>query len=245
MTNSDMVQRYRHLRNIANHIQDDVIDLVQYSTILEFGRRLGIVRSGELSVENQESKLLCDLAVHTARPGRSRAIDRYARSAAFPAGSDDARVLAALQKARFTTFRIEARHPVAGAMAHDLLLKKSFHLMDISVGLTAPRNFSLIGRLLDIDGFRMSCLTLVPMNSDLLEQARPRLPASMARNALEAFQDPGCAIALYRAAVELGTMQRAVTFDVVKKVPTARSVAMIRAINDHLSEDWPALTSAR
>jgi hypothetical protein len=37
-----------------------------------------------------------DLAIHTAPPGRSRVIDRYARSAQLPPGSDEALMLEAM-----------------------------------------------------------------------------------------------------------------------------------------------------
>ena len=244
MTQIDMVEHYRHLRDIAGDLQDDALELVQHSTMLEFGRRLGVVRSGELWVDDPEAKLVYDLAIHTARPGRSRAIDRYARRGAFPPGSDQARLLVALQNARFTTFQIQGRHPVAGAVAYDLLQKQSFHLMDISIGLSAEARFCFVGRLVEVDGFRMSCLTLVPMYRDLLEQAKPRLPTTMPGSVFEAFQDPRCAIAVYRAAIELGYMRRTVTFDVVKAVPTPQSVAAVMDFTDRRSEDWPTLTAA-
>jgi hypothetical protein len=244
MTEIDMVQRYRHLRAIAGVIQDGALDLVQHSTMLEFGRRLGAVRMGELCLDDPEIKLVYDLAIHTARPGRSRAIDRYARTATFPPGSDDARLLAALQKAQFTALQIEARHTVAGAMAYDLLLKQSFHLMDVSIGLSAKPKFAFVGRLAEVDGFRMSCLTLVPLRRELLEQALPRLPLTGKNSEIDAFRDPRSAIAVYRAAIELGYMRRTVAFDVVEKVPTARDVARVQDISDRRSGDWQGLTAA-
>ena len=240
----DLVEHYRHLRDVVGDLQDDALELVPESTILEFGRRLGAVRAGALCVDEREAKLVYDLAIHTARPGRSRAIDRYARAAAFPPDGDKARLLAALQTAKFTAFMIEARHKVAGVMAYDLLQKQSFHLMDISLGLSAPAKSSFVGRLVEVDGFHMSCLTLVPMNQELLEHAQPRLPLSLPGSVLEGFQDPRCGIAVYRAAIELGYMRRTVTFDVVKEVPTASSIAAVHGISDRLSGDWPTLTAA-
>ena len=245
MTQIDAVDHYRHLRDIAADIQNDALELVQHSTMLEFGRRLGVVRSGELWGDESELKLVYDLAIHTARPGRSRAIDRYARAAALPPASEKARVLVALQNARFTTFQFEGRHAVAGAMARDLLLKQSFHLMDVSIGLSAEAGDGFAGRLVEIDGFSMSCLTLAPMYRELMEHALPRLPRDIsASSVFEAFQDPRCAIAVYRAAIELGYMRRTVSFDVVKEVPSAQAVARVLEVNGRRSEDWPELTAA-
>jgi hypothetical protein len=54
-----------------------------------------------------------DLAIYTAPAGRSRAIDRYARSARFDPGSDEAIMLEAMCKARFAVLSVQHRHPVA------------------------------------------------------------------------------------------------------------------------------------
>jgi hypothetical protein len=59
-----------------------------------------------------------DLAIHPAPPGRSRAIDRYARSARFPPRSDDVLVLKAMREARSAILAIERRHPAAGLIAN-------------------------------------------------------------------------------------------------------------------------------
>ena len=245
MTETDLVQHYRYLRGIAEEIQNGALDLVQQSTMLEFGRRLGVVRMGELCLDDEENKLACDLAIHTARPGRSRAIDRYARSATFRSDSDEARVLAALQEARFTTFQFETRHAVAGAIAYDVLLKQDFHLMDVSIGLSAKPKDAFVGRLVELDGFRMSCISVVPMTRVLIEAALPRLPSDLTKGTvISAFQDPRCAIAFYRTAIELGYMQRTVSFDVVKELPTAESVAAITEISGRLLADLPGLTLA-
>jgi hypothetical protein len=116
--------------------------------------------------------------------------------------------------------------------------------MDISIGLSAEPKFCFVGRLAELDGFRMSCLTLVPMYRELLEQANSRLPSTLPGSTFEAFQDPRCAIAFYRAAIDLGYMQRTVTFDVVQAVPTAESVAKVSGISGRRSEDWQQLTAA-
>jgi hypothetical protein len=240
MIQTDLVQHYRHLRGIAGDIQNAAVDLVQHSTMMEFGRRLGLVRGGELFLDDEENKVLCDLAIHTARPGRSRAIDRYARTAAFFPGNDEGRVLAALQKAQFTMFKIESRRAVAGAIAYDVLLEQSFHLMDVAIGLSARPGDGFVGRVVEIDGFRMSCLSLVPLLRELLEHALPRMPDSVAVPEINAFQDPRCAIAIYRSAIELGFMQRTVSFDVVNELPTAQNVAAL--LNDRPPVDLPKLT---
>jgi hypothetical protein len=60
-----------------------------------------------------ELNFVNDLVVHTAPAARSRAIDRYARSAQLAPGSDEALVLEAMRVARFAILVIERRHEVA------------------------------------------------------------------------------------------------------------------------------------
>ena len=52
-----------------------------------------------------ELTLAFDLAIHTARPDRTRAVDRYAGAAQLQPGSDEALVLEAMRRARFSVWR--------------------------------------------------------------------------------------------------------------------------------------------
>lgn len=62
-----------------------------------------------------------DLALYQQRPGRSRAIERYARAARPNAGSDGALVLQAMCRARFGLWRVVGQHHVCGIVVSDLL----------------------------------------------------------------------------------------------------------------------------
>lgn len=77
--------------------------------------------------------LIFDLAVHTARPGRSRAIDRYAKAAALSPGSDEANALDAIRPAEFSLWRIEPHHQTAGLVVKDTLRDKEAWLVDESL----------------------------------------------------------------------------------------------------------------
>jgi len=74
-----------------------------------------------------------DLAIYTAPPGRSRAIDRYARSAQLPPGSDEARMLEAMRAARFAILIIGPRHDATGVIATDLFRRTRVWLVDIGL----------------------------------------------------------------------------------------------------------------
>lgn len=74
--------------------------------------------------------LVLDLAIHTAKKRGARTIDRYAKAAQVPPGSDKALMLNAMRAARFSIWRIERRHEETGLVVTDLLRKAETRLID-------------------------------------------------------------------------------------------------------------------
>jgi hypothetical protein len=148
---SNLVQRYQEYRRISGDIQSEVLEMVPGMAMIEFGRRLGALWHGKVALDDpNDLKLLYDIAIHPAKPGRTRAVDRYAHKARFPDGSDNALILHSLRNAYCTMFEFRSRHNVAGAVAWDLLRKQEFHLLDISLGLSAKPGDCYVARLMDI-----------------------------------------------------------------------------------------------
>ena len=97
-----MLARYRHLREISKQHHANAMDFLSGDAVLSHARRLGLAHGKDLILESTNLLTLAfDLAIHTAPEGRSRAIDRYARSTRYAAGSDEALALEALCDARF------------------------------------------------------------------------------------------------------------------------------------------------
>lgn len=86
MMSDEHLRRYRHWRAINTRHHSAALKFLARSTILEHARRLGLA-AGRVLVANsmEEMTLVFDLAIYTAREGRSRAIARYAQSGAAPA----------------------------------------------------------------------------------------------------------------------------------------------------------------
>src|SRR6266481_1031002 len=117
-----VLARYRALREISKRHHHEVLKLISGDALLRQARRLGLARGRTLILDDMdELNYVYDLAIHTASPGSSRAIDRYARSARLAAGSDEALVLEGMRAARFSILLIERRHDIAGLIATDLL----------------------------------------------------------------------------------------------------------------------------
>jgi hypothetical protein len=89
----EVLARYRRLRAISVQHHSKVLEFLSHDAILHQARRLGLAQGKTLVVDNMEElHLAFDLAIHTAEMGRSRAIERYARSAQLAPGSDEALV---------------------------------------------------------------------------------------------------------------------------------------------------------
>jgi hypothetical protein len=122
MTRDQILERYRHLREISTGHHSGALKFVPRQALLEHAKRLGLAIGGMLVAESEaEMTLVFDLALYTAKEGRSRALDRYARATPLPPGSDAARVLEAMRHARFSVWRINRRHETAGLIITDLL----------------------------------------------------------------------------------------------------------------------------
>src|SRR5215208_4688177 len=85
-----ILTRYRHLRAISVRHHNGALEFLSKSALLEHARHLGLTAGKTLVAESMEELTLAfDLAVYTAKPGHSRAIDRYARARQLQPGSDE------------------------------------------------------------------------------------------------------------------------------------------------------------
>jgi hypothetical protein len=107
----EVLARYRHLRQICKRHHSDALKLLSRHAILHQARRLGLADGKFFILDSMDELTLAfDLAIHTAPAGRSRAIDRYARSTQFASGSDEALMLEAMCNARFAIVLVQRRH---------------------------------------------------------------------------------------------------------------------------------------
>lgn len=208
MSQEEILHRYRHLRAISVRHHSGALDCLARPAILEHARHLGLAHGQTLVAESQEKTMLIfDLAVHTARSGRSRAIDRYAKAAALASGSEDAKMLEAICQARFSIWRIERRHDVAGVIAADMLHERETWLIDEGLAASFKPGMMIAGRLCWPEDFAMTCGVVVPVNAELIcDILLDR--AAWLRSADRAADDPRFATVIYRAVLESGMMDR-------------------------------------
>ena len=211
----EALARYRLAREISRRHNANLLEALPKDAIFQHARRLGMYQGKTLVLDDWDDLTLAvDLAIHTAPPGRSRAIDRYVDSVGPKRDSEEAIVLEAMREARFAILLIRERHPAAGVIVTDLFRKTDLWLMDEGLELSMPDNSALATRYYTIGPFIMTAGVCLPIGREALEWAIESTPQLMRKPYAEAIQDRRFAEAVYRGALEDGTMGRVQLRDV-------------------------------
>jgi hypothetical protein len=213
MTRSEILSRYRRLRQISKEQHEAVLDIIAPDVVLDWARRIDLTQ-GKTVVSDSEYELALaeDLAIYLPRLGRSHPLGRYARAAGFAPGSDKAIVLEAMRHAGFSLWRVERHHETTGLILRDLLREEEIWLIDEAMAKNARPGREMAARLVQADRFAMTARVIVPINPvlmtrpELMEEVFIRAPALRSLQGKALAEDPGFAIGIYRAAVATGAM---------------------------------------
>ena len=207
MTRTEILTRYRRLRQVSKQHHQAVLDIIAPDVVLDWAKRLGLTQGRTVVLESEHEMTLAeDLAVYLPRPGRSHPLDRYARATRFVPDSDEAIVVEAMRRARFSLWRVERRHETAGLILRDLLRGGEIRLVDETMEKSAPLGVEMAARLLTLEGFAMTARIIVPVTPDLMKEVFNRAPALRRTQGDILARDPRFAIGIYRAAVATGAM---------------------------------------
>jgi hypothetical protein len=209
MKRRDVLRRYRNLRAICTRHHTAAVKFLAQSAIMESARRLGLTAGQALITDStEELTLVFDLAIYTAKQGRTRAIDRYAKAAQLPAGSDEMQMLEAMRRARFSIWRIERRHDTFGLVVADQLRQAETWLVDEGLAATARHGMCFAGRLCEVGQFAVTNGVMVPVHGPMIEQVLTDNLASCRVGQPQVGDEPRFAAAIYRAALDDGIMHR-------------------------------------
>jgi hypothetical protein len=205
---NEVIARYRHLREISKQHHFAIMKLISQDAMLRHARSLGLA-AGKTLVSNrmEDLSMAFDLAIYTASADRSRAIDRFARSARFAPGSDEALMLEAMCNARFAVVSVQRRHPVAGLVVTDLIRDTGLWLVDEGLEATLPAGAAFATRYAAPDRFVMTLGVGIPVARDLLTRAVESAPPLLRKSPVEAIEDRRFAEAVYRTAIADGVME--------------------------------------
>jgi hypothetical protein len=208
---SEVLARYRRLREISGRHHDEAMNLLSHDAILYHVRRLGLA-FGRTFVCDDPSALtyVLDLAIHTAPAGRTRAIERYARTARLAPESDEALVLKAMCNSRFTVFGVERRHEAAGLIVTDLFRHQELWLVDEAMETSFPEGYMFAARLFILGSFSMTAGVGVPFDAELLEDVLDEVPQLGRKRTDQVADDRRFVEAVYRIAFESGLAEEVV-----------------------------------
>ncbi|WP_135468316.1 hypothetical protein [Crenalkalicoccus roseus] len=196
----EVLEFYRRCAALRQRFQDAALRTVPMPKLLEQARRLGLpVTEALAQIPDADLAFAFDLAVHTALPGRSRAIERVARQHRG-AGEEEALVLRGLERAWFSVFRVLGPHPEAGLLLEDALLGGEAWVMDEALAESAPAGTVLATRLARVRGFAITCGAVAPLDEAILAGFRRAL-AGAGTPPAEMAADPRFALLIYQRAL--------------------------------------------
>lgn len=209
-TAEDVLTRFHHLRGVREALHEQAMRRLSPATVAEHARHLGLLRRGaELEEQPFEVMLAVDLALYTAKEGRSRAIDRLARGTHPPPDSDEARMLAALLGARFSIWAIERAHEETGFVVKDMLRQEECWLIDEGIQEAGGPGLAFAGRVIRPEGeaFAMTTGLFVPLPRESVELLTQDSMAWRRGDPDLVAEDPRFATAVYRATLDLGVFE--------------------------------------
>ncbi|MCB4823338.1 hypothetical protein [Roseicella aerolata] len=172
MTGDEIRDIYGRCAAARQRLQEMAVRVTPREKVLEQMKRLGLSMDAEMGqVSEEELAYAFDLAIYTAPPGRSRAIDRVARQHARLPG-EGALVLNALTHSWLSIFRVLDRHPEEGLIAEDALLGGEVWLVDQNIAETAPPGTIFASRIGRVWGFCISCGVVATLDEDRLAGVR-------------------------------------------------------------------------
>jgi len=214
-TREGNLARYLRLREISKRLHEEVLRFISGDTLLNHARRLGLAQGKTLLLEDMEEMYyVYDLAVYTAPADRSRAIDRYAKSAKFEAQSDEQLMLDAMRASQFAILLIEQRHDAAGLIATDILRNSKVWLLDVGLESSMDAGELIATRLITPGPFSMTAGVNVPFEIEMLEPICALLPQRMGNSKLSRIaEDRRFAEAVYKVGLADGVMDRLAYLD--------------------------------
>ncbi|CAH2598655.1 conserved protein of unknown function (plasmid) [Rhodovastum atsumiense] len=209
MTRREILHRYRRLRAITTDHHRAALRFLAADTMLDQARRLGMRAGPSLVVDDvKELSVLYEFALYTARAGRSRAIDRYARATPLPVGSDEALTLEALRLARFSLWRVERRHDVTGLMVSDLRNGSALWLIDEGMQASVANGWVFAARILQPDCFAMTNGLIVPVQQQTIDKLVTGGQVSCRSDQAGAADESRFAAEVYRDALDNRLLDR-------------------------------------
>jgi hypothetical protein len=206
----EVLERYCRFREIGKEHNQAALKFASRPQVREYAHQIGIAVGKALVTEHMDELALAfDLGVYGAKPGRSRAIDRYAKAAGLAPGSDEAVMLEAMRQARFAVCRILRRHEVTGFVIEDVARQSEIWLVDDHLEKLGREDVAFAARLCVPAAFAMTCGVMVPVSGEIMDEVLAGTVAHIRGQPAQVLDDPRFAAGIYRAVLDRRQFARA------------------------------------
>jgi hypothetical protein len=168
VSREEILHKYRRWRQLRTDIQSAALKNVALPTFLKGAKRIGIA-DGKTLIANSDSEVMLayDLALYSTGAGKTRAIDRYARSQPQNSDPDETLMLEALRASRFSWFRVIEKPEAAGVRLKDLMRGGELWLLDEGLEQSVRPGDFLATRVAPVEGYVITCGAVVPFDQQM------------------------------------------------------------------------------
>lgn len=172
LSTDELREFFARCAKARQRFQELAVQAVPRPKLMEHAERLGIAVADEMAQPSEEELAFAfDLAIYTAPPGRSRAIDRVAKQHARLPG-EAALVLNGLSRSWLSVFQVLGPHPEAGFILEDAMLGGEAWVVDELLAEQAERGTVLATRLARVCGFAVTCGVVSVLDEAMLARLR-------------------------------------------------------------------------
>ena len=170
---TELLWRYRQLRAAMRELHSELMGMVPKDTFTECGQKLGFLVDGTLVFETEdEMSVLMDYCLYDAWSGQHNAVTRFLAKQPYAAGTDQALLLDAMSRARYSLFQVESVAEGLGVNCRDILRGDGGTIVDEGLGNTAIPGVIVAGRLVVLPEWSMTTGATLAIDADTLEDIK-------------------------------------------------------------------------
>ncbi len=213
-----LLRRYRQLRATMRDLHTELMDTLPKDTYTACGQKLGLLVGGMLVFDSEdELTLLMDYCLYDGWSGQHNAVTRFLARQPYAPGTDQALLLDAMSRARYSLFEVESVAEGLGVNCRDLLRGDGGSIVDECLGSTAVPGVIVAGRVVVLPELTMTSGAALAFRPDVLEDIRRTLEdgalagAHADFNNLAAQEESELSATILRSLLARGRPSRATT----------------------------------
>lgn len=208
--NKKDIERYKKLRAAGKAVNKILVKQLPKSAIQECGKKLGILKNKILLLSHEsEIDVLVDYCFFHFRINKINVISRFLLMTPPEKDSIEMEALDAMQKACYTLLIVKEAFENKGVLVFDIIKRKDFFLIDLSLSLSAEAGMMFAGHIIPIGQFYITSGALLPIPHSLFEnEIIPIVRKCFSKNdVLSPAQEALFAAQVIRSALKAGVLE--------------------------------------